>query len=143
MRHLLIGIVAIVISLRLIQGSPATYPTPYPSPTEFPTPTPTPTPGRVGDFNRDGFTDYVLFNSSTRRTAIWNLHNNVFLSSIFGPIFPVGWTIAGVADVNRDNKPDFVLLNPSTRQTAVWFLNNATSREVFYPISHRYLARTR
>src|SRR6266550_2360517 len=33
-----------------------------------------------GDFNGDGFTDYLLFNSATRATAVWYLHNNTYIS---------------------------------------------------------------
>ena len=84
------------------------------------------TPSARGDFNGDAFTDYLLFNSSTRRTAIWNLHGSAFVSSVYGPTLPAGWTVACVADLNLDTKPDYVLFNASTRQTAIWFLNNAT-----------------
>ena len=79
-----------------------------------------------GDFNGDGFTDYLLFNPSTRRTAIWYLQGNAFLGGTFGPTLPTGWVVACVADVNLDGKPDYVLYNTSTRRTAIWFLNNAT-----------------
>ena len=34
----------------------------------------------VGDFNRDGKPDYVLYDASTRQTAIWYMNNNVFVS---------------------------------------------------------------
>ena len=44
MRHLLLGIIAMVIGLRLIQGGSTTYPTPYPTPRQSPTPTPSPSP---------------------------------------------------------------------------------------------------
>jgi hypothetical protein len=44
----------------------------------------------VADFNRDGHPDYLLFNSSTRQTAIWYLNNNVFSSGLFGPALPAG-----------------------------------------------------
>ena len=41
---------------------------------------PTPWPGLsvagVADFNLDGHPDYLLFNPSTRQTAIWYLNNN-------------------------------------------------------------------
>ena len=77
-----------------------------------------------GDFNADNFTDYVLFNPGNRSTAIWNLHGNTFLSGLYGPTPPAGWTLACVADVNRDSKPDYVLFKADTRQTALWYLNN-------------------
>jgi hypothetical protein len=78
----------------------------------------------VGDFNGDSFTDYLLFDPSARRTAIWNLQGNAFLSGIHGPTLPAGWAVACVADLNLDGKPDYVLFKASTRQTAIWFLNN-------------------
>lgn len=79
-----------------------------------------------GDFNSDTFPDYLLLNSSTRRTAVWYLHGIAFVDSAYGPTLPAGWTIACLADFNLDNKPDYALFNASTRQTAIWFLNNAT-----------------
>ena len=78
-----------------------------------------------GDFNRDGFTDYLLFDPSTKRTAIWNLQGSELLSGVYGPTLPAGWVVACVADINLDNKPDMILFNASTRETAIWFLNNA------------------
>ena len=37
--------------------------------------------------------DYVLQNTSTRQTAIWYLNNNVFVSAVFGPTIPAGWSL--------------------------------------------------
>jgi hypothetical protein len=36
----------------------------------------------------------VLYNSSTRRTAIWYLNNNIFVSGAYGPTIPAGWSLA-------------------------------------------------
>jgi N-acetylneuraminic acid mutarotase len=76
------------------------------------------------DFNGDWFTDYLLFNSSNRATAIWYLHDNIYISAGYGPTLPTGWTIADVADFNGDGNTDYALFNASTRQTAIWYLNN-------------------
>src|SRR6266487_539693 len=76
------------------------------------------------DFNNDGKPDYLLYNSSTRQTAIWYLNNNVYTSWAYGRTLPAGWNVVGVADFNRDGKPDYLLYNPSTQQTAIWYLNN-------------------
>jgi FG-GAP-like repeat len=79
----------------------------------------------TSDFNQDGIPDYVLFNPSTRATAIWFLDsNNRFQRGAYGPVPPVGWTLAGVGDMNGDGMPDYVLLNPNTHQTALWYFNN-------------------
>jgi YVTN family beta-propeller protein len=76
------------------------------------------------DFNRDGKPDYVLFNASTHRTAIWYLNNNTYVSSAYGPTLPAGWSLVDVGDFNRDGKPDYALFNASTLRTAIWYLNN-------------------
>jgi hypothetical protein len=78
------------------------------------------------DLNGDSFIDYLLFNASSRRTALWYLRTNTLLAGVFGPTLPVGWNVASVADLNVDGGRDLVLLNSSTRQTAIWFLRNAT-----------------
>ena len=77
------------------------------------------------DFNGDGFTDFLLFNSTNRATAIWNLKGNALISSQFGPTLPAGWAVVAVADVDLGGALDYILFNASTRQTAIWFLNNA------------------
>jgi hypothetical protein len=84
----------------------------------------TPMPNRF-DFNGDGKTDYVLYNSSTRRTAVWYLNNNVYIGGAYAPILPVGWNLVDVADFNRDGNNDYALFNPSTRQTAIWYLSGS------------------
>ena len=78
----------------------------------------------VTDFNGDGKPDYLLYNVSTRQTAIWYLNNTVHIADAFGPTLPVGWELAGVADFNRDGHPDYLLFKTATRQTTIWYLNN-------------------
>ncbi|MGC1322364.1 MAG: hypothetical protein WA849_09295, partial [Candidatus Udaeobacter sp.] len=38
------------------------------------------------DFNDDGHSDYLLYNSGARQTAIWYLNNNVLIGSANGPV---------------------------------------------------------
>jgi len=54
---------------------------------------PSPESLAVGDFNADGKPDYVLYSSTTRRTAIWYLNNNFYVSAAYGPTLPVGWSL--------------------------------------------------
>jgi VCBS repeat protein len=77
----------------------------------------------TGDFNDDLKPDYVIFNASTRQTAIWYLNNNVFIGGAFGPSIPVPWSLVGIADFNRDGKPDYLLFNPSTHYSVIWYLS--------------------
>ena len=78
----------------------------------------------AADFNRDGKNDYLLFNPSTRQSAIWYLNNNVLVSGAYGPTLPAGWTFIAIADFNRDGKPDYLLFNPTSLKSAIWYLNN-------------------
>jgi hypothetical protein len=48
----------------------------------------------AADFNGDGKPDYLLYNASTRQTAIWNMNNNVFVTGTYGPTLPAGWSLA-------------------------------------------------
>src|SRR5947209_2135952 len=80
----------------------------------------------VTDFNGDGKPDFLLYNVSTRQTAIWYLNNNVHIGSTLGPILPTGYSIKGVADFNRDGHPDYALFNASTGRTAIWYLAGVT-----------------
>ena len=75
------------------------------------------------DFNGDGKADYVLYNASTHRTAVWYLNNNLFLGGAYGPTLPAGWSLVDVADFNRNGKTDYALFNPSTRRTAIYYLS--------------------
>ena len=114
--------------------TPAPTPTVTPAPTATATPAPTATPGPTAiptpvplgtpptDFNRDSKPDYLLYNPSTRRTAVWFLNNNLFIGGAFGLILPVGLNVIDAADINRDTRPDYVLFHPSTRRTAIWYL---------------------
>ena len=78
------------------------------------------------DFDHNGKPDYLLYNASTRRTAIWYMNNNVFVSGAYGPTPPASWKVIDVADFNGDGNLDYALFNPSTRQTAIWYLYGVT-----------------
>ncbi len=50
----------------------------------------------TADFNGDSRPDYVLYNASTRPTAIWYLNNNAWIGSNFGATLPNGWALVRV-----------------------------------------------
>jgi hypothetical protein len=78
----------------------------------------------VADFNRDGEADYLLYNASTRQTAIWYLSGPTLISGAYGPMIASGYTLIGAADFNADGKPDYVLYGPSVQGTTLWYLDN-------------------
>ena len=81
---------------------------------------------RFPDFNHDDKPDYVLYNASTRQTAVWYMNNNVFLVGAYYPTLPAGWNVIDVGDFNRDGNLDYALFNASTRQSAIWYLSGVT-----------------
>ena len=95
----------------------------------------------MADFNGDNKPDYLLFNSSTRQTAIWYLSGPTLVAGAFGPAIPSitlsgGLTIVidliGAADFDRDGKPDYALYSSAMQRTAVWN-NNALTSSAFGP----------
>ena len=76
------------------------------------------------DFNGDTRPDLLLFNATTRQTAVWYMNNNVRIGNANGPTLPGGWSLASVADFNRDDRPDYLLFNTATRATWIWYMNN-------------------
>ena len=69
----------------------------------------------VADFNGDNKPDYLLYNASTRQTAIWYLSGPTLISGAFGPSIASGYTLIGAADFNADGKPDYVLYGASVQ----------------------------
>ena len=79
----------------------------------------------LGDFNHDGKPDYLLYNASTRRTAVWYMNNNVFLGGSYAPtlLAYLGQSLAGLADFNGDGNGDYLVFNAGARQSAIWYLS--------------------
>ncbi|HEU5247729.1 MAG TPA: hypothetical protein VFU09_11610, partial [Candidatus Udaeobacter sp.] len=49
----------------------------------------------VADFNGDGKRDYLLFDASTRQSAIWYLSGVTFVSGAYGPTIASGYKLIG------------------------------------------------
>jgi hypothetical protein len=47
----------------------------------------------LADFDGNGRPDYLLYNSSTRHTAIWYLNNNLLIRNAAGPTIWAGWSV--------------------------------------------------
>ena len=86
----------------------------------------------VADFENDRWTDYLLFHTATRKTAVWHLNWNSFDHSAWGPTAPSGWEVIGLANFRSsafpasNGYPDYVLFNASTRKTAIWYLDGTS-----------------
>ena len=47
----------------------------------------------LADFDGNGRPDYLLYNSSTRQTAIWYLNNYQLIGNAAGPTIWAGWSV--------------------------------------------------
>lgn len=81
----------------------------------------------LGDFNGDNKVDLLLYEASSRNTAVWHLDGANPLPTIpLGPKLPANFFVQGVADFNLDGKPDLLLFNPTSRATIVYYMDGPT-----------------
>jgi hypothetical protein len=76
----------------------------------------------TGDFNGDGKTDLLFFNSVTNGVAIWQMNGTqIAANSQVGTINDAGgWGYRATGDFNGDGKTDLLFLNSVTHGIAVW-----------------------
>ena len=67
----------------------------------------------------------MLYNGSTRRTAIWYLNNNIFVSGAFGPDTSGALEPCGIADFDGDGNEAYLLFNSGSHQTGIWYLSGS------------------
>jgi hypothetical protein len=84
----------------------------------------------AADFNRDGNTDLVWLNDTSRQAIIWYMGGASGeipqFWSWLSPYAVPGWRIAGAADFDYDGTPDVTWMEESSGQAVVWYLDRAT-----------------
>jgi hypothetical protein len=82
----------------------------------------------VGDFNTDGYSDILWFNTTTRMVKIWLIDwtkPDAVLSNVDVGVLAAGWSIIGTGDFDADNRSDILLLHTSGGVGA-WLMNGGT-----------------
>lgn len=87
----------------------------------------------AADFDRDGYPDFVLRNTTTGEAAIWLMDQNLFAESIALPTVSTSWQMGTIGDFNGDSMPDIAWRNTVTGENAVWLMNG-TSYVVSVPL---------
>jgi hypothetical protein len=77
----------------------------------------------VGDINKDGKQDFVLFNSTTGDIYIYYVDGGTILGGqAGGKVGGNEWKIMGVADLNGDGSPDYLWQNQFFGRLYVWYM---------------------
>src|SRR5262249_56753812 len=80
-------------------------------------------PVATGDFNGDGKTDIVWYDTSNGDVLIWLMDVATVIGSGVPGSMTTGWAIAGTGDFNGDGFSDILWRNSTTGQVVVWLIN--------------------
>ena len=86
------------------------------------------------DFNKDGHSDLVWYNTGTGGVSVWDMNDQTVLSygATFAALAPSsGWLPVATPDINDDGSPDLLWWNSRTGELSFWTLNN-TNVTQFY-----------
>lgn len=77
----------------------------------------------VGDFNKDGKSDILLFNQSTGDIFIDYVDGGTVLGGqAGGRVVGNEWKIVGLADFNNDGSPDYLWHNQAAGRLYIWYM---------------------
>lgn len=85
----------------------------------------------TGDFNGDGTSDVLWFNSATNETDIWALTKGHWANSLAPGSHPAGYDLVGTGDFNGDGTTDVLWQNRATGQADEWQLKDGKWNQSF------------
>jgi subtilisin family serine protease len=78
----------------------------------------------TGDFNQDGQTDILWWNSTSGQVVAWLMNGpNQVDSKDIGIVSDTRWTISGTGDFNQDGKVDLVWRHQGSGEINIWLMN--------------------
>lgn len=85
------------------------------------------TPIGLSDFNGDGRTDILLYNTNNGELSIWFINGSQVLGyASLGTMPPdSGWTPIGLSDFNGDGRTDVLWRNGFNGELGVWLINGS------------------
>jgi FG-GAP-like repeat len=78
------------------------------------------------DFNKDGVSDLVQVDVSTKAISIALINGTTVSNTIALPASTTGWTPSGFGDFNNDGQWDLLARNYTTGANAIWLMNGTT-----------------
>ena len=82
------------------------------------------TPARIGEFNDDGTSDIVWYNSATGNVDLWQIVNAQWAGSVSLGSHPPGSVPSGVGDFNHDFTSDILWREAGTGVIDEWLVSN-------------------
>jgi hypothetical protein len=80
-----------------------------------------------GDFDGDGFDDWLWRNTTTGDVSEWLMNGTAVVSgTTIAAALPLAWKTVGIGDFNGDGKMDVLWRNTSTGDVVVWFMSGTT-----------------
>ena len=100
-------------------------------------------PVGVGDMIGDGKPDLILFNKTTKRTAVLRMNGLVALPGgpVVGPLLPPGFEIVAVDYLSGNARPDYLLWNSTNNQSKILVLNTTLKASQGTPIPGPVITR--
>jgi hypothetical protein len=80
----------------------------------------------TADFDGDGKTDILWYNTTTGQAVIWVLNGATVLGGGSPGSAASPWSIVGTGDFNGDGRSDILWYNSASGQVLIWFMNSIT-----------------
>ena len=80
----------------------------------------------VGDFDGNGKSDILWWNSSLKQAYIWLMNGTAIASQATAGSVSSGWGVVGVGDFNGDGKADILWQNSTSGEVDEWLMNGTT-----------------
>ena len=97
----------------------------------------------TGDFNGDGYSDILLWNSATQTGKILLMHGDTVVGQpTFQPATASSWSVAAVADFNGDGYSDVLLRDAGGNLEFVYFNAATTPTTADFPESGLFYSST-
>ena len=87
----------------------------------------------TGDFNRDGYPDFLIYHPESGQVIVWSMVDNQLVAVDWvrdaQAAASSGWEIRGTGDFDRDGYTDILWWHPTGGDVSVWFIDGFRCEE--------------
>jgi hypothetical protein len=89
-----------------------------------------PEPGT--DFDSDGDSDFIWYNTADGQVVLWTMNNLAFQTNKFIGQMPLDWQLVGPSDVNNDGNADLLWFNTQNQEVYSWIIQDGAFQSAVY-----------